>query len=79
MPATAVECPEDGPAHLEAEIERFVGAPRFVQLDPDYFTQAIGPAGLPQPPCPVSTIDRPISLETQLMFTIITIQPRQAR
>lgn len=79
LPAKAVVCPEDGPAHLEVEIERFVGAPGFVQLNPDYFARAIGPAHLPQSPCPVSTIDTPISLETQQMFTIITIQPRQAR
>ncbi len=37
LPANAVVYPEDVHAHIEAEIERFVGAPRFYQLDPDYF------------------------------------------
>ena len=36
-PTEAVVYPESVNAHLDAEIERFVGAPRFFQLDPDYF------------------------------------------
>lgn len=37
LPAEAVVYPEDVHAHIEAEIERFVVAFRFFQLDPDYF------------------------------------------
>lgn len=37
LPAKAVVYPEDVHARIEAEIERFVGAPGFYQLDPDYF------------------------------------------
>jgi hypothetical protein len=36
-PIQAVVYPESVNAHVDAEIERFVGAPRFFQLDPDYF------------------------------------------
>ncbi|GEM_PF-4162829 len=37
VPAQAVVYPAEVNAHIDAEIERFVGAPRFFQLDPDYF------------------------------------------
>jgi len=37
LPAKAVVYPEDVHAHIEAEIERFVEAPGFYQLDPAYF------------------------------------------
>ncbi len=37
IPAQAVVYPEAVNAHVDAEIERFVGAPRFFQLDPHYF------------------------------------------
>lgn len=37
LPAKAVAYPEDVHTHIEAEIERFVVAFRFFQLDPDYF------------------------------------------
>lgn len=37
LPAQAVVYPDAVNAHVDAEIERFVGEPRFFQLDPDYF------------------------------------------
>ncbi|MCR6670041.1 hypothetical protein [Devosia ginsengisoli] len=37
LPAMAVVYPADVNAHLDAEIERFIGAPGFFEVDPAYF------------------------------------------